>query len=180
MPALRSVTQRESSGAHSLRWLIVETILERRQPPDRIPPGQSKYIPCFGIPSGNERSAGGRCSQVKEIANPCNCPCQQGIRGRRYYRFAESDTELFQSAAELGRLAFPGEFVFERSRSRRCARRCQTAGDGLSAVGVRHVSLNAARNYVHPLELSLTQRECHSSHGVTFSRCCSGVTELWS
>ena len=78
----------------------------------------------------------------------------------------------------------------------------QTAGTGLSAVGVRqsrlpllsqtfletsdltdakreqcggsgarHVSLNAAGNYAHSLQFFLTQRECPSSHGVTFSRC---------
>ncbi len=37
--------------------------------------------------------------------------------------------------------------------------------------GARHVSLNAARNYAHSLQFLLTQRECPSSHGVTFSRC---------
>ena len=37
--------------------------------------------------------------------------------------------------------------------------------------GARHVSLSAARNYAHSLQLLLTQRECPSSHGVTFSRC---------
>src|SRR6267154_3541268 len=48
----------------------------------------------------------------------------------------------------------------------------QAAGAGPSAVGVRHVSLSAARNYAHSLQFLLTQRECPSSHGVTFSRCC--------
>ena len=38
--------------------------------------------------------------------------------------------------------------------------------------GARHVSLNATGNYAHSLQLLLTQRECPSSHGVTFSRCC--------
>ncbi len=38
--------------------------------------------------------------------------------------------------------------------------------------GARHVSLDAARNYAHSLQFLLTQRECPSSHGVTFSRCC--------
>ena len=38
--------------------------------------------------------------------------------------------------------------------------------------GARHVSLSAARNYAHSLQFLLTQRECPSSHGVTFSRCC--------
>src|SRR5271169_278967 len=37
--------------------------------------------------------------------------------------------------------------------------------------GARHVSLNTARNYAHSLQFLLTQRECPSSHGVTFSRC---------
>jgi len=37
--------------------------------------------------------------------------------------------------------------------------------------GARHVSLSAARNYAHSLQFLLTQRECPSSHGVTFSRC---------
>ncbi len=39
----------------------------------------------------------------------------------------------------------------------------QTAGAGSSAVGVRHVSLNTARNYAHSLQFLLTQRECPSS-----------------
>src|SRR5271157_3823097 len=46
--------------------------------------------------------------------------------------------------------------------------------------GARHVSFNATGNYAHSLQFLLTQRECPSSHGVTFSRCCYGVTELWS
>ena len=37
--------------------------------------------------------------------------------------------------------------------------------------GARHVSLNATGNYAHSLQFLLTQRECPSSHGVTFSRC---------
>jgi hypothetical protein len=37
--------------------------------------------------------------------------------------------------------------------------------------GAHHVSLSAAGNYVHSLQLLLTQRQCPSSHGVTFSRC---------
>src|ERR1700687_1156145 len=37
--------------------------------------------------------------------------------------------------------------------------------------GARHVSFNAAGNYAHSLQFLLTQRECPSSHGVTFSRC---------
>jgi len=37
--------------------------------------------------------------------------------------------------------------------------------------GARHLSLSAARNYAHSLQFLLTQRECPSSHGVTFSRC---------
>ena len=41
----------------------------------------------------------------------------------------------------------------------------------LGGSGVRHVSLHAARNYAHSLQFLLTQRECPSSHGVTFSRC---------
>lgn len=38
--------------------------------------------------------------------------------------------------------------------------------------GARHVSLRVARYYAHSLQFFLTQRECPSSHGVTFSRCC--------
>jgi hypothetical protein len=38
--------------------------------------------------------------------------------------------------------------------------------------GTRHVSLSATGNYAHSLQFLLTQRECPSSHGVTFSRCC--------
>jgi hypothetical protein len=38
--------------------------------------------------------------------------------------------------------------------------------------GACHVSLHAAGNYAHSLQFLLTQRECPSSHGVTFSRCC--------
>jgi hypothetical protein len=38
--------------------------------------------------------------------------------------------------------------------------------------GTRHVSPRTARNYAHSLQLLLTQRECPSSHGVTFSRRC--------
>ena len=38
--------------------------------------------------------------------------------------------------------------------------------------GARHVSFNATGNYAHSLQFLLTQRECPSSHGVTFSRCC--------
>jgi hypothetical protein len=38
--------------------------------------------------------------------------------------------------------------------------------------GARHLSLRAAGNYAHSLQFLLTQRECPSSHGVTFSRCC--------
>ena len=38
--------------------------------------------------------------------------------------------------------------------------------------GARHVSLSATGNYAHSLQFLLTQRECPSSHGVTFSRCC--------
>src|SRR5271169_601677 len=38
--------------------------------------------------------------------------------------------------------------------------------------GARHVSLNAIGNHAHSLQFLLTQRECPSSHGVTFSRCC--------
>src|SRR5271165_1116459 len=38
--------------------------------------------------------------------------------------------------------------------------------------GARHVSLNTTGNYAHSLQFLLTQRECPSSHGVTFSRCC--------
>jgi len=37
--------------------------------------------------------------------------------------------------------------------------------------GARHVSLSATGNYAHSLQFFLTQRECPSSHGVTFSRC---------
>ena len=37
--------------------------------------------------------------------------------------------------------------------------------------GARHVSFNATGNYAHSLQFLLTQRECPSSHGVTFSRC---------
>jgi hypothetical protein len=47
----------------------------------------------------------------------------------------------------------------------------QAARTGPSAVGAHHVSLSAAGNYVHSLQLLLTQRQCPSSHGVTFSRC---------
>ena len=46
--------------------------------------------------------------------------------------------------------------------------------------GARHVSLRQAGNHAHSLQLFLTQRVCPSSHGVTFSRCRYGVTELWS
>jgi hypothetical protein len=46
--------------------------------------------------------------------------------------------------------------------------------------GTRHVSLDARTNHAHSLQLLLTQRECLLSHGLTFSRCCSGMTELWS
>jgi hypothetical protein len=46
--------------------------------------------------------------------------------------------------------------------------------------GTRHVSLNATGNHTHSLQFLLTQRECPSSHGVTFSRCRYQVTELWS
>ena len=35
----------------------------------------------------------------------------------------------------------------------------------------RHVSFNATGNHAHSLQFLLTQRECPSSHGVTFSRC---------
>ena len=38
--------------------------------------------------------------------------------------------------------------------------------------GARHVSFNATGNYAHSLQFLLTERECPSSHGVTFSRCC--------
>lgn len=38
--------------------------------------------------------------------------------------------------------------------------------------GARHVSFSATGNYAHSLQFLLTQRECPSSHGVTFSRCC--------
>ena len=38
--------------------------------------------------------------------------------------------------------------------------------------GARHVSFNATGNHAHSLQFLLTQRECPSSHGVTFSRCC--------
>ena len=38
--------------------------------------------------------------------------------------------------------------------------------------GARHVSLSATGNNAHSLQFLLTQRECPSSHGVTFSRCC--------
>jgi hypothetical protein len=38
--------------------------------------------------------------------------------------------------------------------------------------GARHVSLGTTGNYAHSLQFLLTQRECPSSHGVTFSRCC--------
>ncbi len=37
--------------------------------------------------------------------------------------------------------------------------------------GARHVSLNTTGNHAHSLQFLLTQRECPSSHGVTFSRC---------
>jgi hypothetical protein len=37
--------------------------------------------------------------------------------------------------------------------------------------GARHVSLSATGNHAHSLQFLLTQRECPSSHGVTFSRC---------
>ena len=37
--------------------------------------------------------------------------------------------------------------------------------------GTRQVSLHTTRNYAHSLQFLLTQRECPSSHGVTFSRC---------
>src|SRR5580704_16290294 len=37
--------------------------------------------------------------------------------------------------------------------------------------GARHVSPNATGYYAHSLQFLLTQRECPSSHGVTFSRC---------
>jgi hypothetical protein len=46
--------------------------------------------------------------------------------------------------------------------------------------GTRHVSLKTTGNHTHSLQFLLTQRERPSSHGVTFSRCCYGVTELWS
>ena len=38
--------------------------------------------------------------------------------------------------------------------------------------GARHVSLHATGNYTHSLQFLLAQRECPSSHRVTFSRCC--------
>jgi len=38
--------------------------------------------------------------------------------------------------------------------------------------GARHVSVHATANYTHSLQILLAQRECPSSHGVTFSRCC--------
>ena len=37
--------------------------------------------------------------------------------------------------------------------------------------GARHVSFKATGNHAHSLQFLLTQRECPSSHGVTFSRC---------
>jgi hypothetical protein len=50
----------------------------------------------------------------------------------------------------------------------------------LGGSGACQVSFNATGNYAHSLQFLLTQRECPSSHGVTFSRCRYGVTELWS
>jgi len=38
--------------------------------------------------------------------------------------------------------------------------------------GACHLAFSATGNYAHSLQFLLTQRECPSSHGVTFSRCC--------
>jgi hypothetical protein len=46
------------------------------------------------------------------------------------------------------------------------AKRKQCGGSG-----ARHVSLRATGNCAHSLQFLLTQCECPSSHGVTFSRC---------
>jgi hypothetical protein len=53
-------------------------------------------------------------------------------------------------------------------------------GEEFGGAGTRHVSLDACTDHAHSLQLLLTQRECLLSHGVTFSRCCSGATKLWS
>ena len=53
-------------------------------------------------------------------------------------------------------------------------------GEECGGAGTRQVPLDAGANYAHSLQFLLTQRECLRSHRVTFSRCCYGVTELWS
>jgi len=47
-------------------------------------------------------------------------------------------------------------------------------------AGTRQPSLKARTEHAYSLQFLLTQRECLLSHGVTFSRCRSGVTESWS
>jgi hypothetical protein len=55
MPVLRRVTQYESSGVHSLLGILSKRSWSgSSQPTGFHPPRQSKYIPYFGIPLGNE------------------------------------------------------------------------------------------------------------------------------